>query len=246
MGKEYVEDSDHEDMGEAGNRLAEAVSRLDKTQYIKSATKANAAAGGRTVRVKGLLNLLSKTSDLAEVGRNLREVTKHKGALEKPLEKRQAEKIKRSTGFEQVKAALDRWNSVVAKNRTAEYREFPLVNAEDKKREPADASITKYMIKSELELELENLNPNSEETQQEKHFPLTMAEMIEHRKEAARLRAKQSYKEAKARRQSKIKSKKFHRYTLFHILFLFIIIIVGRSPSTAGCASSILFHSCLS
>lgn len=212
MDEEYIVDSDHGDTGEAGDRLAEAVSRLDKTQHIKSATRLNAPAGGRVVRVKGLLSVLNQTSDLADVGRNIRDVNRNKAPLVKPLEKRQAEQIKRSTGFLEVKATLDRWNSIVAKNRTSEYREFPLMGVEDGPRGPVKVSISKYMIKSELELELESLNPDSGEPQQEKLFPLTMAEMIEHRNQAARLRAKQSYMEAKARRQSKIKSKKFHRY----------------------------------
>jgi len=38
-------------------------------------------------------------------------------------------------------------------------------------------------------------------------FQLTLEEMIEKRKEAAKLRAQQSYMVAKARRQNKIKSK---------------------------------------
>lgn len=45
----------------------------------------------------------------------------------------------------------------------------------------------------------------------EKKFPMSIKEMMEKRREAAKLRAYQSYKEAKARRQNKIKSKKYHR-----------------------------------
>lgn len=39
-------------------------------------------------------------------------------------------------------------------------------------------------------------------------FPLTLEEMLEKRKEMAHLRAQLSYKQAKAQRQNKIKSKK--------------------------------------
>lgn len=40
---------------------------------------------------------------------------------------------------------------------------------------------------------------------------MTLGEILERRSEAAKFRAQQSYKEAKAHRQNKIKSKKFHR-----------------------------------
>lgn len=52
-------------------------------------------------------------------------------------------------------------------------------------------------------------NKNEEENEDDTlQFPLTLEEIIERRKEMANLRARQSYKEAKAQRQSKIKSKK--------------------------------------
>lgn len=64
-----------------------------------------------------------------------------------------------------------------------------------------------------LENEISNilkLNKNEKEEEDETlEFPLTLEEMIERRKEMANLRARQSYKEAKAHRQHKIKSKKY-------------------------------------
>ncbi|KAL3274066.1 hypothetical protein HHI36_015485 [Cryptolaemus montrouzieri] len=62
---------------------------------------------------------------------------------------------------------------------------------------------------------MEKTNPPKVEeihvdTEKEK-FSMTMKEILEHRKDAAKLRAHQSYREAKARRQNKIKSKKYHR-----------------------------------
>lgn len=68
-----------------------------------------------------------------------------------------------------------------------------------------------YQIQTPLEKELnevlhgKKLPENDEEADE---FPLTLEEMIEKRKEMAKLRARQSYREARAFRQSKIKSKK--------------------------------------
>ncbi|XP_046674064.1 LOW QUALITY PROTEIN: U3 small nucleolar RNA-associated protein 14 homolog A-like [Homalodisca vitripennis] len=76
---------------------------------------------------------------------------------------------------------------------------------------------------TELELELSKLlkEPKpftqEEETQdnkdeaKEEDYPMSLAEVREKRKMMARLRAQQSYKQAKAMRHSKIKSKKFHQ-----------------------------------
>lgn len=64
-----------------------------------------------------------------------------------------------------------------------------------------------------MKTELEQLLPPTEvfEVETPDTFPLTMEEMVQRRKESAKMRAVQSYKEAKARRQNKIKSKKYHR-----------------------------------
>lgn len=66
-------------------------------------------------------------------------------------------------------------------------------------------------MKSKLDEELEKLEPPKEPEPVIEKFPMTLKEIMEKRREMARLRAQQSYQEAKYRRQSKIKSKKFHR-----------------------------------
>ncbi|CAH2043931.1 unnamed protein product, partial [Iphiclides podalirius] len=50
-----------------------------------------------------------------------------------------------------------------------------------------------------------------EEEEEELSYPMSYEEMLEHRQQIAKLRAQESYKAAKAKRQSKIKSKKYHR-----------------------------------
>lgn len=80
------------------------------------------------------------------------------------------------------------------------------------KLEPSKEFVKRFRLQSDLEKELAALEPEKENIEQKKDkFSLTLKEIIMKRKEAARIRAQQSYKEAKAHRQSKIKSKKFHR-----------------------------------
>lgn len=127
------------------------------------------------------------------------------------MEKPQAERIQRVIGFENVKKELEKWDAVVSANRVAPHRSFPLIQA-DVSMKPSSAFLSRFRLKSDLEKELEALKPPEvlEENEKEE-FPLTLEEIKERRKEAAKLRALQSYQEAKARRQNKIKSKKFHR-----------------------------------
>lgn len=69
-------------------------------------------------------------------------------------------------------------------------------------------------LKSSLEKELEEVDPPAfvdQEEDEEQTYPMSYEEMMEHRQRSAKLRAQQSYKAAKAKRQSKIKSKKYHR-----------------------------------
>ncbi|XP_017891737.1 U3 small nucleolar RNA-associated protein 14 homolog A-like [Ceratina calcarata] len=97
------------------------------------------------------------------------------------------------------------------KNRVADSLQFPL-NHSSLKLESSNEFVKKFRIQSDLEKELAALEPQKENIEEkDDEFSLTLKEIAIKRKEAAKIRAQQSYKEAKARRQNKIKSKKFHR-----------------------------------
>lgn len=207
-------------------RLVKAINTLDKTQHIlkpsrdgQSDTKSEFHVSKRkttrsAVAVTDIIKILQGSAEHADTGQKLKTARKNNKTLRKPLEKHEAAIIKRSTGFEEVKTKLGRWDAVVSRNRTLEHQRFPLENT-SLKQPVTKEYLSKFTLKSELENELDELKPLEEEKTEET-FPMTMSELLEHRKEAAQLRAKQSYKEAKARRQSKIKSKKFHRFVLQH------------------------------
>ncbi|KAF2883321.1 hypothetical protein ILUMI_22823 [Ignelater luminosus] len=161
------------------------------------------------VHVNDLTKVLKKRAKHVEIGNKVSKAQHDTKTLPKPLEKSRADRIRRTVAFEGVKKQLDRWDAVVTSNRASNQLSFPLPNVklEDNK------NFTEFRLKTDLQKELEELEPKVEifNLENEPKYSLTMQEMIERRKEMAKVRAVQSYKEAKARRQSKIKSKKYHR-----------------------------------
>ncbi|XP_068967288.1 U3 small nucleolar RNA-associated protein 14 homolog A [Bombus flavifrons] len=222
----YLEDLDDtdKDVSESHNKLLEAVSQLDKGQRVKKAERSeptlevsefhlvkSGVFDQDAVHVYDLARALGKKGHHHEIIRNLQAIRKKVQVLPKPLEKPAADRIKRIVGFKNTKQELKKWNAVITRNRTAESLHFPL-NQSSMQFEPSTEFVKRFRLQSDLEKELAALEPQKENLEQ-KHdkFSLTLKEVVMKRKEAARIRAQQSYREAKAHRQNKIKSKKFHR-----------------------------------
>lgn len=213
---------DSEFVASEHDRLVTAVSKLDKTQHITEPTRSeptNSNSEFNLIKRSHRLNLvrvakvLGDTAKHVQISKKLKKTQDFSTVLPKPLEKPQAERIKRATGYEAAKKKVGRWDPVVAKSRTAEFTVFPIKPVETKM-QPTHEFLKRFELKSQLEKELEEVDPPAlveEEEEEEKIYPMSYEEMIEHRQHAAKLRAQQSYKEAKAKRQSKIKSKKYHR-----------------------------------
>ncbi|CAG4956930.1 unnamed protein product [Parnassius apollo] len=204
------------------DRLVSAVSKLDKTQHITEPTRnepTNLNTEFNLIKISNKLNLnnivkvLEDTAHHVKISKKLKESQKSSKILPKPLEKPQAERIKRATGYEQTKKKVGRWDPVVARNRTVDFVTFPLKNV-NTKLQPTQEFLSKLKLKSPLEKELEEVDPPAAEDPEEEEeplYPMSYEEMLEHRQQLAKLRAQQSYQAAKAKRQSKIKSKKYHR-----------------------------------
>ncbi|CAH1116181.1 unnamed protein product [Phaedon cochleariae] len=223
LSDEEIDDRKHE-------KLLTDVLNLNKRQNLKKPSRTEPRAQiseftlakslGETkdlVHINDLTRLLSSRKKYVEVSRKVKSTNSKSKTLPKPLDKHQVERIKRAVNYEKSRLQLDRWEALVTSNRAATNVSFPLdsiekVNIEEKK---AEIYPSTWRIKSDLQKELEKLEPKVEEyhiKDDEKHqYPLTLEELKERRKESAKLRAHQSYKEAKARRQNKIKSKKYHR-----------------------------------
>jgi U3 small nucleolar RNA-associated protein 14 len=201
--------------------LLSAVSKLDKTQHIKEPTRNeptnlnsefNLIKRSNKLDLKKVAKVLEDTAHHVQISKKLKKTQNSINILHKPLEKPQAERIKRSTGYEKNKTKIGRWDPVVARNRTNDFVTFPIKN-ESSKLQPTEEFISKLKLKSPLEKELDEVDPPviEEHVEEEQTYPMSYDEMVEHRQQLAKLRAQQSYKAAKAKRQSKIKSKKYHR-----------------------------------
>ncbi|XP_072763673.1 U3 small nucleolar RNA-associated protein 14 homolog A [Anoplolepis gracilipes] len=225
-------DDNDQDVSEHHSRLIEAVEQLDKGRRIKKAERSepsiqvseyhlvkSGVTDKDSVHIQDLVKSLGRKKDQNNISKKLRYIQQKSRVLPKPLEKPAAERIKRTVGYENVKKDLTKWNSIIATNRTADRLFFPLKRIEEVK----DFNASKipqflrgFKTKSDLMKKFEEVDPSLlyppvEEEKKDNKYKMTMEEMILKRKEAARLRAQQSYQEAKAHRQRKIKSKKFHR-----------------------------------
>ncbi|CAH4035418.1 unnamed protein product [Pieris brassicae] len=203
------------------DHLVSAIIKLDKTQHITEPTRnepTNLSSEFNLIKSSNKLDLSKVVSALKDSAHHTTITKKLKSldqgqVLPKPLEKPQAERIKRSTGYDATKEKVAKWDPVVARNRTVDFVSFPL-HSVSKREHPTKVILSNLKSKSPLEKELDEIDPPAEveeESKEEQSFPMTYEEMLEHRKEMAKLRAQQSYKAAKAKRQSKIKSKKYHR-----------------------------------
>ncbi|XP_043513735.1 U3 small nucleolar RNA-associated protein 14 homolog A isoform X1 [Frieseomelitta varia] len=226
MSTDYLEELDdtEKDVSESHSKLLEAVSQLDKGQRVKKAERSeptlevsefhlvkSGICDRDAVHVHDLAKTLGQKSHHHEITKNLQAIKRKIQVLPKPLEKPAADRIKRIVGFKNTKQELKKWNAIITKNRTAESLHFPLKQSSIKL-DSSTEFVKRFRLQSDLEKELAALEPQKDNIEEKSdEFSLTLKEIIMKRKEAARIRAQQSYREAKAHRQNKIKSKKFHR-----------------------------------
>ena len=93
-------------------------------------------------------------------------------------------------GFENTKKELSKWTGIIARNRTAASISFPLSQT-SMKLQPTDKYVKQFRLKSDLEKELEALEPEKVPEEEKNEFELTLEEILERRREAAKFRAQQ-------------------------------------------------------
>ncbi|XP_035724391.1 U3 small nucleolar RNA-associated protein 14 homolog A-like [Vespa mandarinia] len=222
-GSEIDYDSDQK-ISNSHSKLLEAVAQLDKGQRVKKPERTeptlevsefhlvkSGISDKDAVSVQNLVKLLGNKGHHTEISKRFNAAQKKTKVLSKPLEKPSADRIKRVVGFEKTKQQVKKWNGIISYNRTAEKVYFPL-NQLSVEVEPTTQFVKRFKLQSNLEKQLAALEPEPEKVEEkEDKVSMTLEEVLERRKEAARMRALQSYREAKAYRQKRIKSKKFHR-----------------------------------
>ncbi|XP_050633410.1 U3 small nucleolar RNA-associated protein 14 homolog A isoform X2 [Macaca thibetana thibetana] len=231
--KDYLlsgsEDEGDNDGEREHQKLLEAISSLDGKNRRKLAERSEASlkvsefnvsseGSGEKLVLADLLEPVKTSSSLATVKKQLNRV-KSKKTVELPLNKEEIERIHREVAFNKTAKVLSKWDPVVLKNRQAEQLVFPL-----EKEEPAIAPIehvlSGWKARTPLEQEIFNLlhknkqpvaDPLLTPVEKASLQAMSLEEAKMRRAELQRARALQSYYEAKARREKKIKSKKYHK-----------------------------------
>ncbi|XP_018795132.1 PREDICTED: U3 small nucleolar RNA-associated protein 14 homolog A [Bactrocera latifrons] len=204
----------------------EPIRLQDEFQLVKPGDE---LAARYPVGLHDIVKVLQTTKKHVEAGKQLKIVQSSKKVLDKPLETPQANRLKRGLGYDKTKKNLGRWDAVVSQNRNAETQVFPLRSETiyvdtSLYRKPLERSI-KSVLAIELEAEQARLKDakreltgdigNVEELAKTEakllKKKLTRDEILARRKELAYLKIRESQKSLKARKQNKIKSKKYHK-----------------------------------
>ncbi|NXW47606.1 UT14A protein, partial [Nyctiprogne leucopyga] len=224
-----AEGEGQEDGERRHQRLLEAVSALSgrKRRKLAERTEASVQVSEFNVSSKGageklvlseLLQPIRRTSALSSVRKELTKV-KQKKAVELPLSKEEARRVVREAAYVRTSKEVGRWQQVVLQNRRAEQLVFPLKQevatvvpleraaAAWKARTPLEQEIFGLLHKTQQPITDPLLTPEETASLQ----AMSLEEARQRRAELQKARAVQSYYEAKARREKKIKSKKYHR-----------------------------------
>ncbi|XP_022183767.1 U3 small nucleolar RNA-associated protein 14 homolog A [Myzus persicae] len=181
------------------------------------------SSGQQTTNVDDLTNALKKKAP--QIRQKIQVAKSTKKLLQKPLDKVHAEKIKRAVAYDNFKKHISRWSAVVEQNKSADQLRFPLRSSEVEVFDNRMVDFTRGLSHpTDLQKKISSVLQSSDIIQQKQKdlkmswiekekekYPLTLKELLEKRKSMANFRAKESYRHAKAHRQNKIKSKKYHR-----------------------------------
>ncbi|XP_045852211.1 U3 small nucleolar RNA-associated protein 14 homolog A isoform X2 [Meles meles] len=210
-------------------KLLEAISSLDGKNRWKLAERSEASlkvsefsvtseGSGEKLVLSDLLGPVKTSSSLAAVKKQLNRV-KSKKTVELPLNKEEVERIHREVAFNKTSQALSKWDPIVLKNRQAEQLVFPL-KKEQSAFAPIEHVLSGWKARTPLEQEVFNLlhknkqpmtDPLLTPVEKASLKAMSLEEAKMRRAELQRARALQSYYEARARREKKIKSKKYHK-----------------------------------
>ncbi|KAM5128249.1 U3 small nucleolar RNA-associated protein 14 homolog A [Callospermophilus lateralis] len=225
------EDEGDNDGERKHEKLLEAINSLDgKNSFrYKLAERSEASlkvsefnvsseGSGEKLVLADLLEPVKTSSSLTTVKKQLKRV-KSKKTLELPLNKEEVEQIHREVAFNKTSQTLSKWDPIVLKNRQAEQLVFPL-EKEQSAFVPIEHVFSSWKARTPLEHEIFNLlhknkqpvtDPLLTPMEQASLKAMSLEEAKMRRAELQRARALQSYYEARARREKKIKSKKYHK-----------------------------------
>lgn len=231
--KDYVMSASDDEGGSDDERkhrkLLEAISSLDGKKRKKMAERSESSAqvsefgvssegAGEKIHLSELMKPIKPSSSLATVKKQLNKL-KTKKSVELPLSKQETQRIQREVAYEKTSKAVTKWDRVVLQNRKAEQLVFPL-NQEGPSAKPIEEVLASWKARTPLEQEIFNIlhknkqpltDPLLTPVEEASLKAMSLEEAKLRREELQKARALQSYYESKARREKRIKSKKFHR-----------------------------------
>ncbi|XP_007659906.2 U3 small nucleolar RNA-associated protein 14 homolog A isoform X2 [Ornithorhynchus anatinus] len=226
------EDEADGDGGRKHQKLLEAISSLDgkTTSFRRRLTERSEASlqvsefsvsskgTGEKLALSDLLGPIKPSSSLAPVKNQLNRIKSEK-TVKVPLSKEKTEQIRREVAYNKTSKDITKWDPIVWKNRRAEQLVFPL-NQEHLVITPIEETIDSWKPRTPLEQEIfsvlnQHKQPKTDPllTPMEKASfkAMSLEEAMLRRAEMQKARALQSYYEARASREKKIKSKNFHK-----------------------------------
>ncbi|KAK2906427.1 U3 small nucleolar RNA-associated protein 14 homolog A [Channa argus] len=228
------EEEDEEDDGgdeRKRQKLLEAISALGGKRKKKLGERSeaavhmseftvNAEGEGDKIDLAELIGTIEETPAVpARTKKQLKSLQQSKRTIECPLSKQESERIQRDVAFQKASAEASRWKGIIGQNQRAEQLIFPL-NQEPSGPKPMERVVTGWKAQTPLELEVFALlsankqpinDPILTPAEEASLKAMSLEEAKIRRAELQKARALQSYYEAKARRERKIKSKKFHK-----------------------------------
>lgn len=223
--------SEDEDDDKRHAKLLDAISGLGGKKVNKRSQRTvptnqvsefnfTAATDDTKVKLHELMGTLKTSAKHGSLKNQLNRVQNQK-VLTVPLPKHQKEKIEREVAYKNTTKEVSKWDSVVNSNRQAEQLQFPLqksevhlLNTTGKFRQLKPRTPLEMEIAAVLSGNRDVLPTNNKEltpAEERALAAMDLEEAKERRAELQKFRALMSYKEAKAKRQKRIKSKKYHR-----------------------------------
>ncbi|XP_060944434.1 U3 small nucleolar RNA-associated protein 14 homolog A [Limanda limanda] len=228
--EEEEEDDGHNDERKR-QKLLEAINALGVQRKKKLAERSEASVymSDFTVTAEGegdkmdlseLIVTVEKNPGVpAKTKKQLKNLEQSKKTIECSLSKQESERIQRDVAFQKASTEVSKWKGVIKQNQRAEQLLFPL-NQEPTGPKAMERVVTSWKVQTPLEQEIFALlsankqpinDPILTPAEEASLSAMSLEEAKIRRAELQKARALQSYYEAKARRERKIKSKKYHK-----------------------------------
>ncbi|XP_036380721.1 U3 small nucleolar RNA-associated protein 14 homolog A [Megalops cyprinoides] len=212
-------------------KLLDAISSLDGKKRRKLAERSEASAqvsefsisaegAGDKITLSDLIGTIEQSpSVVTKTKKQLKNLQSRQDTLELPLSRQQTEKIQREVAYGKTAKEVSRWHSVVVQNQKAEQLVFPL-NQEPSGPKRVEQVVAGWKAQTPLEQEIFTLlhmnkqpvnDPVLTPMEEASLKAMSLEEAKIRRAELQKARVLQSYYEAKAKREKKIKSKKYHK-----------------------------------